>query len=369
MIKKRYKNPVYLISAGGTGGHIIPAINLCRYLQHDDKEVLFLTDKRFFNYPIDQNNLTIEVLDVQINYKKKFSSCINVLKSILKTIKIINKYNVTHVVGFGSYTSLVSIIAGFLMLKKTFIHEQNIVIGRANKFCLPFVKKCFLGFKHIKSVPPMFKKKTSFTGIPVSWVVSDLSKSPKSINDIILNSYSNKDRINILVTGGSQGSNFIDNSITQAILTLPIFLKEKLFISHQTSKENVYKIKNKYNEAEISSNVDSFFNNIPDLIATAHLVISRAGAGTIAEICTINAPAILIPITNSFNNHQLENARYCQKKTYSCTITEDDSIGKISDIIKNIINDRQKMSEMSFQSNNLNMSHACYEIVEILSKY
>lgn len=335
----------YLILAGGTGGHIIPAMSVANKISDN---VLFVTDAKFFNYTIHRNkNITIETVNIKNKYKNKLQHLFYILQTILVISRFIIKYKVQYVIGFGSYVSFCGIIAGFITFRKTYIQEQNTYIGLANKLSLLFVRKCFCGFRKIDGVPKIFLNKLLYTGNPVSDAVIKHAKHILTKDNIVLDACIIQDTINILVIGGSQGAEFIDKNVTEAIIKFKNNTYHNIVVTHQTQAQNIDTVYSMYHTHNIKCNVKTFFDNIPYLISTSHLVIGRAGAMTITELAIIQTPAILIPIQNSYFNHQLLNAKYAQRHASFCVLTEETATPtNISSILASITQSPNRIREM-----------------------
>lgn len=346
-----------LVASGGTGGHIIPAYALSEYLKNRNIHVSYITDERFFKYNLDiQDSISsLHVLKIKNTYKSKFIHLFSVLSSVKETIKVIKKDKIDIIIGFGSYVSLVAIIAGFLCRKKLFIHEQNKHIGLANLISSFFVNKIFLTFDDLKGFPnqkhirKFLETKTVKTGMPVRNEIKMVSKMPIAPRDPVLNSYLGFDRINIFITGGSQGASFFDEKITKSILSLPKNIKDKLFVTQQAAIQNIDEIYHLYNQNGVNCRLDTFFQNPATIMSSSHIIISRAGASSINELACIACVAILIPLPNSKNNHQYLNAIH-MKKSHGCCIVKEENFStyNMSQIIANLIQNPVKMSEMAF---------------------
>ncbi len=331
------------IVAGGTGGHIFPAISLSEQLLSEGKKIIFFSDTRVSR--ITKHNVNLfknkNINLYTFNISKNFFNFVNYFRNFLKIFVLLKKENPKIIVGFGGYTSIPLLIAAKLLFKPIVLHEQNIVIGSTNKFFLPFSKRIIfgLGDKNKKKN----NKKFFFVRNPVRKKVLFLRKKIKF--------NFNKKKINILIFGGSQGANLIDHKLPKAINSLPILIKKKINIYHQCSKKNLEFVKKEYQRNNITSYCKTFFFNLPEIIFKSQFVVSRSGASSLSEITALGKPALLIPYKFSKNNHQLKNAKWfvkngCGSYLEENKLTENKLKLKIIDFIKN----KKKIKKMSLNS-------------------
>ncbi len=327
-MKKKFK---IVIVAGGTGGHVFPAVSLSEQLLSEGKKILFFSDtrvSRIINSNIDLfKNKNIKLYNFYISKSFNF---INYFKNFFKIFFILGKENPKVIIGFGGYTSIPSLIAAKLLFKPIVLHEQNIIIGSTNKFFFPFSQKIIfgLGDKNNKKN----NKKIFFIRNPVRKKILFYRKK--------VNFNFSKDKINILVFGGSQGASLIDYKLPKAISLLPILIKKKINIFHQCSKKNLKLVKKEYLKNNLKANCKIFFYNMPEIIFKSQFVISRSGASSLSEITALGKPAILIPYKFSKNEHQLKNAKWFVKNGAGSYLnenglTENKLKLKIHDFIKN----------------------------------
>ena len=195
-----------------------------------------------------------------------------------------------RVVAFGGYASVPAVFAAHVWHIPTFLHEQNAVIGRANKFAMRWVKTLMISFPHVSGIPNTTTR-VVYTGLPVRRDFTSLAGTPLPGES------------KLLVTGGSLGAQILDDVVPIAVATIK---NKKIFVTHQTRPENVEKLQRFYAENKIHANVLSFIHDMAGAIAGADLVIGRSGASTVVELQTIGRPAILVPL--NINPDQAANA-------------------------------------------------------------
>ena len=205
------------------------------------------------------------------------------------------------VVGFGGYPSVPTMMAASHLGIRTAIHEQNAVLGRANRLMASRVDKIALSFDETDGLRPKDQDKALRTGNPVRPEIAALSGRP-------FTPPGPQDRLNILVVGGSQGAQILGEAVPAALTGLSQDLRNRLSVEQQTRAEQLDAVKAAYQSAGIRADVRSFFDDMPERLARAHLIIGRAGASTMAEVATVGLPAILIPYAYAIDDHQAANA-------------------------------------------------------------
>ena len=350
-------NKKIIFTAGGTGGHLFPAINLMQYFSNKGYEVLLVTDIRGEKFLKKQNESrfnTIKIISpTGKNFIKKIFSITTIIISILKCLIIIKKEKPSLIFGLGGYVSFpISYASKFLNIP-LIIYENNFIIGRANKKLLSISKKLLLSDKIPINLPSKYEKKTYKVG--------------NILSEEILNSSINKKNhpkiLTILVLGGSQGAKIFGEVIPPTIKKL----KEKGFeiqINQQCTAEQKDLLIKFYNENNIKNNVFDFSNNILDLLLSSNLAISRCGASTTAELVQTLTPFIAIPYPHSTDNHQYLNAKHYEEKGCCWLLKESNfNSDKLHNLILEILNDKNKL-EKTQQNMKKNDNKSVYTKVE-----
>tara|TARA_Y100000590_G_scaffold400450_1_gene484527 strand:+ start:9765 stop:10844 length:1080 start_codon:yes stop_codon:yes gene_type:complete len=297
-----------IFSTGGTGGHIFPAINLMKHFLEKGHKVLLVTDKRgesfiknyseFNSYVLNTGTLTNK------NFLKKISSFFIIFFSILRSIIILYKEKPDLIFGFGGYVSFpISFASKFFNLNLV-IYENNLVLGRANRYLLPFAKKIFLAKNTIKNFPKNYESKINLIG-PI------LDKN--IINNAGLKKNGDKNIFTILVIGGSQGAEIFGTVIPPVIK----MIKDNGYsikINQQCAKGQKKEIENFYEKNNIKNYVFEFEKNILKLLSSTNLAITRCGASTTAELVYTLTPFVAVPLPSSIDDHQFLNAKYYEEK-------------------------------------------------------
>ena len=353
------KNSKIAIIAGGTGGHIFPAISLLEQLIIEKKEIIFFSDTRVSNI-INKNkslfkkkNVTFYSLRISKNFKDFFSF----FKNFFKIFIFIKKNDPKIIVGFGGYTSIPFLLISKILFKPIILHEQNIIIGLTNKIFSPFSKKIIFGWGNKKK--NKINKKFFYIRNPVRKKILNLRKKVKFIT--------HKKRIIILIVGGSQGATILDNIIPESLHLLPNQIKKNIEVYHQCSKNNFNSVKKNYLKNKIKCTCKTFFNNLPDIMFKSQFVISRSGASTLSEISALGKPSILIPYKFAKNNHQEKNAKWLIDKGAGTMLLENElTVENLKNEIMTFIINKKKLKKMSKNSFSLGDSMSLIKLSKLI---
>ena len=359
-----YKNKKTKIAivAGGTGGHIFPAISLVEELIKQKNEIIFLLDprvkrivsqnKKFLNKKL----IRFYVVNVSKNFKNVFYTFINFFKIFFLLFK--EKPNV--ILGFGGYTSFTTLLSAKILFKPIILHEQNIQIGFVNKLFLPMAQKIIVGWGEKKTFNFQTNKKYFFILNPVRKKILSLRRK--------LNFKYKKNKIVILIIGGSQGAVVLGTIIPNALNLIPLNIRKNIYVYHQCSKHNIMEVKKQYISMNLKSTCKVFFKNLPEIMFKSHLVISRAGASSLSEIAALGKPAILVPYKFAKNNHQIKNAKWFVEKGAGIILKEKDlNILLLKKKILEILTNIQKLKQMSKKSYQLCDPNSAKKISELIN--
>lgn len=294
-----------MLSAGGTGGHLFPAQALGEELVRRDYEVDLITDTR--------GNVFGGDFQVRKIYKIPAAtfrgrSPIEATKTLgllgagfQSAYRIMGEAAPKAVIGFGGYPTLAPVLAAMGKGIPTAIHEQNSVMGQANRFLAPMVKVIACSFEHTKYLEGKLQLKARVTGTP-------LRKAVLALQNVPYRPPSSQAQLNLLVFGGSQGARYFSEIMPQALQLLPQQVRDRLFVMQQCREEDIDRVFDAYEAAGIAAELTTFFEDLPYRMSNSHLIISRSGATTVAELCALGRPAILVPLPHAKDNDQLENA-------------------------------------------------------------
>tara|TARA_Y100000590_G_scaffold69466_1_gene75829 strand:+ start:740 stop:1819 length:1080 start_codon:yes stop_codon:yes gene_type:complete len=310
-------NKKIIFTAGGTGGHIFPAINLMKHFSQKNIEVLLVTDNRGKNFIKNSSKFKSYILKAGTftnkNFFNKIFSFFIIFYSIIKSLIILKKEKPNLIFGFGGYVSFpISFVSRFFKIP-LIIYENNVILGRTNKYLLSIAKKIFVANMESKNFPTKYKHKVCEIG-------SILDKS--IINNLTLKKNDADNSFSILVLGGSQGAEIFGKTIPPVIKMI-VNKGYKIKIIQQCIGDQKKSIVNYYLKNNIDNYVFSFDENIFQLMLSSNLAITRCGASAIAELAQTLTPFIAVPLPNSIDNHQYLNAKYYEKKGCCWILTQD----------------------------------------------
>lgn len=309
------KKGLILLVAGGTGGHVFPATALNTELKIRGWKTGFISDTRGLKFTNLDNDTEVYQFKSACPGKIIFSKLKKILFfgiTLVKAVILMRRISPELVIGFGGSMTMPSIFASKILGYRSIVHEQNAILGRANRVLVKYVDQIATAYPKVLGIPPRYSGKIVLTGNPVRSAITVVAQK-KEIN---FNQ--------ILILGGSQGAQIFSKVIPEAIKLLPKNISKKLVVYQQCRGEDIEEVKSKYADTVVASNLATFFSNIPELMATSCLIISRAGASTIAELNVIGRPAILVPYPTAMDDHQTANARTIAKSGAGWVIPQKD---------------------------------------------
>jgi UDP-N-acetylglucosamine--N-acetylmuramyl-(pentapeptide) pyrophosphoryl-undecaprenol N-acetylglucosamine transferase len=300
--------PLVVLAAGGTGGHLFPAEALATALARHGIRVNLVTDERATRYgeafPAEATHI---VPSATVRGRSPLALARTGLvlgQGVWAAYRLFGRIAPAAVVGFGGYPSIPPVLAAALRRIPTLIHEQNGVAGRANRLLAPRVTAIATGFPGVFGHDPRLAAKATQTGNPVRPAVAAASQV----------SYPESEKsFQILIFGGSQGARIMAEIVPPAIELLPVALQAKLSIVQQARDEDLDSVRDAYGRIGVPADVRPFFRDLPVRIALSHLVVSRAGASTVAELAAIGRPSILVPLPHALDQDQMANAGMLEK--------------------------------------------------------
>jgi UDP-N-acetylglucosamine--N-acetylmuramyl-(pentapeptide) pyrophosphoryl-undecaprenol N-acetylglucosamine transferase len=301
MIKDR---PV-LVAAGGTGGHLFPAEALSVALARRGVAVELATDSRALQYggafPARAVHIIPAATPTGGSTLAKARAAAVLARGTWAARGLIGKLRPQCVVGFGGYPTVPPLVAAVLLRVPSLLHEQNAVLGRANRLLARWVDAIATGFPALRGIDERFAAKTVHTGNPVRLAVIEAGRVPfPGVSD----------GLHLVVTGGSQGARIFSDVIPMALEILPPAQRARLKLVQQVRAEDEARVRSAYARLQVAAEVAPFFTDLPARIAGAHLVIARAGASTVSELAVIGRPSILVPFPYALDQDQAGNAAH-----------------------------------------------------------
>ncbi len=302
MIAQRH----YVIAAGGTGGHMVPAHVLANELMARGHHVALLTDERGLRFPGLFEDVQRHVIDSGTLSVRRPFGWPKAIRAIMRgrgqALRLYRSFQPSAVIGFGGYPVLPAMLAARKAGIPTVIHEQNAVLGRVNRFLAPKVDVVATAYEEIGRVPQRVWPKVRLVGNPVRDEVLALRDRPYPPLD-------EDDILRVLVIGGSQGATILSEVVPDALSMLPVGFRRRLQVVQQCRAEDLAMVRETYRRLGIPAECATYLADLPARLALAHLVIARSGASTVAELTTAGRPAILVPYAAATDDHQTANAR------------------------------------------------------------
>lgn len=298
-------SPLVMVCAGGTGGHLFPAEALAVALATRGAIVDLVTDERAEKYgrafPARATHIVHSATMTSKNPIAVARTLLTLGRGYMSARKIMRILKPKAVVGFGGYPTLPPLHAAIALGIPTTIHDQNAVMGRANRQLAPKVTAIATSFPGVLDSDPSLRAKATFTGNPVRPMVIEAARLPYDPPSA--------DRpFHLCVFGGSQGARVMSEIVPAAMERLDAALRTRVVITQQARDEDRDRVAQTYSRLGMTTDVAPFFVDLPDRIAGAHLVIARSGASTVAELAVIGRPSILVPLPHALDNDQLMNA-------------------------------------------------------------
>ena len=294
----------FALMAGGTGGHLFPAMALAQELRRRGHEIHLVTEERVTHYGAEFPATAIHVVPAatpSIRNPVKFAKAAWViLGGVGKARKVLGEIRPDAVVGFGGYPCFPPFLAAATMGIPGILHEQNAVLGRANRALARFAKVLAMSFAETAHAEK-FRLEKVLVGNPVRDRV-------RAVAGTGYPALSADGAVNLLVFGGSQGARAFSDIVPAAIALLDETLRRRLNVTQQCREEDLDRVAEIYRAARVNVELASFFTDLPERIAANHLVIGRAGASTVAELGVLGRPAILVPLPGSLDQDQRANA-------------------------------------------------------------
>ncbi|MBF5089610.1 undecaprenyldiphospho-muramoylpentapeptide beta-N-acetylglucosaminyltransferase [Novosphingobium sp. NBM11] len=295
----------YVLAAGGTGGHLLPAFALAVELERRGHHVALVTDDRGAKIPGKPAFMPAHVLPAG-RLGKNPLTLLKGLRAIwagrAMALRLFESFEPSCVIGFGGYPAFPALLAAQSAGIPTVIHEQNAVLGRVNRLLAKRVNAIATSYHEVDRLDPKLWGKVHLVGNPVRPEVLALRSEP-------FPEFTEEGLFRVLVTGGSQGASVLSEVVPDGLAMLPPALRHRLQVTQQCRAEDLEAVRARYAAHQIPAELGTYFEDMAGRLAEAHLFIGRAGASTIAELTAVGRPAILVPLPIATDDHQAANTR------------------------------------------------------------
>lgn len=295
----------YVMAAGGTGGHLMPAHAVAEELMLRGHHVALVTDERGAKIPGIFEKAQTHVLPAgrmaggPMGWARGLRA-IWAGRSMAR--RLYETFQPSAVVGFGGYPALPALLGAMAEDVPTIVHEQNAVLGRVNRLVAGRVNAIATAYPDIRNLAERHRAKVHLVGNPVREAVLALREEPYP-------PLTEESVFRVLVTGGSQGATILSEVVPEGLGMLPVALRRRLQVTQQCRPEDIEAVRETYRRLEIPADLSTYIDDMPTKLGWSHLVIGRAGASTIAELTVAGRPAILVPLPGAMDDHQTDNAQ------------------------------------------------------------
>ncbi|MBA4047515.1 MAG: undecaprenyldiphospho-muramoylpentapeptide beta-N-acetylglucosaminyltransferase [Sphingomonas sp.] len=295
----------FVLAAGGTGGHMVPAAALAAELRRRGHSVALVSDARGVRFPGLFEDIQTHIVPAgrlaggPMGWARAGAAMLAGRRMAINLFKV---QRPDAVIGFGGYPALPALLGAFARGIPTAVHEQNAVLGRVNRLVAAKVSAIATSYPDVARLAPRHRGKAHLVGNPVREAVRRLREQPYPLLE-------GDGIFRVLVTGGSQGASILSQVVPDGLALLPINYRRRLQVTQQARVEDIDAVRAKYAEHQIPAELATYLPDMPEQLAWAHLVIARAGASTLAELTCAGRPAILVPLPGATDDHQTANAR------------------------------------------------------------
>jgi UDP-N-acetylglucosamine--N-acetylmuramyl-(pentapeptide) pyrophosphoryl-undecaprenol N-acetylglucosamine transferase len=357
---------VCVVAAGGTGGHLFPAQALAEALIARGWSIVLASDERVAGLAADfpaERRIGLSAATYRPGDPVGMARAgLAVLRGALQARAAFREIGPNVIVGFGGYPSAPALVAAILDRRPTVIHEQNAVMGRANRRLAPRVRTVACAFPTLKKAPAGVAERAIVVGNPVRPPIQaliDLPYAPPTPDG----------PISLLVTGGSQGARLLSELVPEAIVALPEPLRRRLKVVQQTRMESMEIARRAYRNAAIDAEIAPFFRDMASRLSAAHLVIGRAGAGTVCEFAIAGKPAILVPLAIAIDDDQGQNAKLLAEAGGAEIARENQlTVDSLAGALTTLLNNPKRLARMAAASRSVAIADAAERLADVVEK-
>ncbi|WP_291867448.1 undecaprenyldiphospho-muramoylpentapeptide beta-N-acetylglucosaminyltransferase [Bradyrhizobium sp.] len=359
-------SPLILLAAGGTGGHLFPAEALGVELIRRGFRVRLATDSRALRYSGLFTKDTIDVVPSEtVRGRSPWSLArtgMLLAAGTAVSLNLMRRLKPAAVVGFGGYPTLPPLLAARLFGVPAIIHEANAVLGRANRFLSSRVSAIATSLPGVLDRDPELAGKTTTVGTPMRPAILAEAKVKFASPDAT-------GPLRLLVVGGSQGARVMADIVPGAIERLPPALWSRLILTQQVREEDLARVRAVYDRLKISAELAPFFTDLPARLASNHLVISRSGAGTVAELAAIGRPSILVPLPGSIDQDQFANAGVLEQANGAIRIGQADfTADRLAAEISALAAEPDRLTAMAASARTVGRLDAAERLADLVAK-
>ena len=353
-----------VVAAGGTGGHLFPAQALAETLIARGWRIVLATDERGAQYADHfpaESRLALSAATFRSGDPVGMArAALRIGEGVLQARRAFRDIEPAVVVGFGGYPSLPAMLAAISLGRPTVIHEQNAVMGRANRLLASRATAVACAFPSLQKASPEVAARAEVVGNPIRPQIRALYDEP----------YKRPTKtVHLLITGGSQGARLLSELPPLAIQLLPEALRARLKVHQQTRTESIDHARKAYAEALVEAEIAPFFRDMASRLGHAHLVIGRAGSSTCCELAVAGRPAILVPLKVSLDDDQGQNARLLADSGAAEVIAEDDlTVDSLADALNRLLSHPGRLANMAAAAHAVGVPDAAERLADVVER-
>lgn len=307
-----------VLAAGGTGGHMFPALALAGELARRNFRPVVICDRRGARYlGAGAERRVIIAASPSGTWLRRLAGVFKLGVGTLQSLVLLMRLRPRALVTFGGYASIPVALAALLLRRPVVVHEQNAVLGRANRMVVRHAAVLALSYEATRNLPEPALRCRVLTGNPVRSAVAALGTPP-------YRTPGPDAPLRIIVVGGSQGARVFSDVVPGAVARLPDPLRSRLELTQQCRPEDLERVRAAYAAIGFEPTLAAFFDDLPERLAAAHLVITRSGASSVAELLALGRPALLVPYRQAADDHQRANAEVLAAAGAAMVVLEDD---------------------------------------------
>ena len=347
-----------MIMAGGTGGHVYPALAIAKQLQQNDIRVIWLgTREGLEARVVPEHGIEIEWIEISgvvgTGISRWFKLPLQLIRAIMQALAIFKRRQPDALLSMGGFVAGPGGLAGWLKRIPLVLHEANAVAGLTNKVLALMAEKIMCAFPNTKGLP----NEAQLVGNPVREEIVQLHDDVKTVSKA-------PEKLNLLIIGGSQGAISFNEIIPQAIKLIDDTQKPR--IVHQTGRGRSAGVKENYLSAGVEAEVHEYLEDMAQQYAWADLIICRSGAMTVAEITTVGLPALVVPYPYAAGDHQYFNAQFLEQNHAARILLHDDfTAANLAQALSGLLTDKQGLAEMAENSRKLAITDATQKAAQI----
>jgi UDP-N-acetylglucosamine--N-acetylmuramyl-(pentapeptide) pyrophosphoryl-undecaprenol N-acetylglucosamine transferase len=358
------QSPSVLVAAGGTGGHLFPAVALAGVLVERGIAVHLATDRRAIRFGDTFADDAIHVVASATVRSRNPVALIQTAAALglglSQAWRLIGRLKPAAVIGFGGYPSVPPVLAAVWRAVPTVVHDANAVVGRANRLLAPRVTAIATTFPETFRDAPGLAAKSRLTGNPVRSAVIAAAATPYNAPSDVLR---------LLIFGGSQGARIMADIVPAAVALLEDGLRARLRVVQQAREEDLSRVRQAYASLSVAADVAPFFADLPARLAASHLVVARSGASTVAELAAIGRPSILVPLPHAIDQDQFANAGVLERAGGAVRLVQDAfTPERLATEIAALAGEPQRLTAMAAAARSLGRLDAAARLADLVLK-